>query len=1289
MVICSASWSIKHSRVSEDKAIDISVYDNVVPDSSDFFEQNIPNDGRYDGKQHKPSITNEGAEVLYGVQTAAEAADKYTVEWQSVTYKRDLGGVQEGDGVDNFAINAGTHYYRIVDVATGTVICYKHEYTIDPDTVTATIDSSPSDPKFTWDSISHTAKWTGTNNDSGDEIEFSECKDTVAERMQDNGYSFSDYYFTETITYKPTASIKNKLFLNNHTFDVDDTKSYTYTALATAYSTPDGSSLTYHGTIVDALNTTYDKNTTVVPIQSFSHGGKTYTAGSDSANADYSAKVKYQHKIDGDCTIASNVTLLIPFSATPSDYYSFSDRKYTTQLTITQSTSKSGANYLPTSAYDNAAKYLMNSITVKSGVTLTNKGNIIIPGIITGGSGGSTIASVTATQHTRINLESNAKIQNAGSSPNIICHGYIDEIGTNSQVLIDVGNIDLVYSIVEHRGGSAFSGMLDGTSIKDCAPFTRFYIESVTSQLVIKENATAYGFCDLQMQDSHISNKIGLFGNGTSFFIGFDTSDTGTSYAYLKYNPDDDQNIMVIKGSASVNKIDVKVKYIFELTLSTKDVYLPLSHYWDATFTRFESGAAATITSTSQDLKILPGGSVTIDEGVTLKGRNLAVYTTSSPSMGNAGGFDYYAKAAEDVGSFDAASASTYKDGELIVKGTLELTGGLGGYAQAGGPNAKIKATSASVSVKEVSYTAETTVMYTPVATLTAKGDLAEKGSVTSKGALGTIQYTACTLNNKDYVWKYQHDITIKYNSDGGNAVADKTVTDVWSNVGIDLNDYISDIDGKTYYDFDSWWYTDLLGTDREITSGSMAYENITILAKWKKHTYTVTYKYVYPDGTVSDTIETESFVYTDTISPADPDAIEDYKFNGWFTDVGCTNEIESIYGEQLIEAGLVLYGNWVGDQYTITIEHIDSNKNKITAPIKIPDQKYTLDQLATATIPSMSNYDGPTDVLTMKYYFSHWELNGEPWTAGDYSFIDTSSESDIRDYTLTAVWKEKTASITYTSNQINGASIYESLVGSYGTVYYYVLGTEITLPNLTQYDTTTADEAYKYYFASWTIDGVTPSFTPNGTNTYTVNGNVTIDITWSTKLALTFVSVGPEANIYDGKITNLSYGTKWYVPTAASITLPNVYANDGPSQANKYYLASWTDGAKDFTATDKGTTYSFNKDTTITITWKLKTEVTISITLDGGSASATADSTNLSAGLWYVKPGTNINVAAEKSPFITIAQVLITCTPGTFTDGQSSKTAESRWSKVSVSATYLVTETAVTISMQTGSKLF
>ena len=130
MVICSASWSIKHSRVSEDKAINISVYDNVVPDSSDFFEQKIPNDGRYDGKQHKPSITNEGAEALYGVQTAAEAADKYTVEWQSVTYKRDLGGVQEGDGVDYFTeIDANQKFYINSD---GNIVIGFEKYEVAP-----------------------------------------------------------------------------------------------------------------------------------------------------------------------------------------------------------------------------------------------------------------------------------------------------------------------------------------------------------------------------------------------------------------------------------------------------------------------------------------------------------------------------------------------------------------------------------------------------------------------------------------------------------------------------------------------------------------------------------------------------------------------------------------------------------------------------------------------------------------------------------------------------------------------------------------------------------------------------------------------------------------------------------------------------------------------------------------------------------------------------------------------------------------------------------------------------
>jgi len=837
--------------------------------------------------------------------------------------------------------------------------------------------------------------------------------------MKDNSYSFSDYYFTETITYNPTASIKNKLFLNNHTFDDDDTKSYTYTALATAYSTPDGSSLTYHGTIVDALNTTYDKNTTVVPIQSFSHGGKTYTAGSDSANADYSAKVKYQHKIDGDCTIASNVTLLIPYGTDVSGYYSFSSRKYTPEL-ITSGTSSSSTYMVTASAYDNGTKYCKNSITVLSGKKLTNNGKIIIPGIITGGSGGSPITSVTALDHSRINLQSNSKIENGASTADITCYGYIDELGENTKVSLPQGNLNVVFSIVEHRGGAIFLAMAGGISsitslkIKDTSPFNRFYVESVTSTIEVTEGATVNGFYDLYVTE-HLSGSIGFFGKGSGYFIGFDENDGKNSKAFLKYNPDDQQNELIIQGNASINKLDVSIKMYISITLSTQDVYLPLSHYWNLSFQRFNgNGEAATINATGQDIKIMPGAQVRIEEGVTVKAKNIAVYTKTAPDLGNAGSFNYFAKAAEDVvSSFDETTSSTYVDGSLIVAGSLELTGGLGGYVQPEGNNATLKISSKSVTVKELVTSTGTgtdgKVTYTdPALVISATGPVAtsdNSSTVTNLSNTGT--YTS--ING---VW-FKPYVTITLNPNGGNPGDTGVELPVNKATGVTNQNNLLNATKPTWtgHTFAGWYLDEACTTP--YSPSDIKYD-ATLYAKW---TLDATVTFVTNGGTEVSTI---LVAISDTgISESDLERIKsaisiktNHNLVAWCVDEGLTTEVTAAWFAGKGSA-ITLYAKWE----EVETHRVELHMGELDGRTDLFSIDHVEAPMGTVlTLPKVSNID---NTITENKYFIGWALSYDGDVVTDIK-IDDLDEIDVegeKTYILYAKWGTK-VTVTFDASE-------------------------------------------------------------------------------------------------------------------------------------------------------------------------------------------------------------------------------------------------------------------------------
>ena len=992
-------------------------------------------------------ITDDLAQALYGMSAAeALAENKYTAIWQTGTYLKEVNGsltIQpKEDG--SHKKHAGTHYYRIVDNVTGTVICYKHEYTIKPSEVTASDDIAFGE-KFTWDKVSYEVTWQGDT----DSKKISRTNNSISDLMKETENAV---FFEElSIEYDPSIQFaSDELFLNDHKFDEDDKVKVTYTALATAYSTANGTDKIYYGSIVDALKGT-TSTATVVAMQSFSSKTKTYEAGSilelAANNVDIAKTIKgdYYHKIDQNCSVASGVTLLIPFD-TAMAYYDASSRTYTPALIHTTSDGnkeETDLNVLK-SAYDNVdadgkPKYLKNSILVEKGKTLTNNGNIIIPGIITGGSGGTSITSATAKDHSRINLAGGASIVNAVKAANITCHGYIDELGQNTKVDMSAGNLNVVFSIVEHRGGAILlamgGGVLAATAnnykITDCSPFNRFYVESVTSQIEVTEGATVNGFYSVYVQDD-IDGNVGFFGTGSGYFVGFDSTDGKTSKAFLKYDPEKDQNELIIQGNASINKLDVKVTmdlkfFTKTVTVSTQDVYMPLSHYWNISFQKFNgTGDGATINSTGQDIKIMPGAEVKVEEGVTFKAKNIAVYTKTEPAMGNAGGFDYFAKADEDATSaFVAENAKTYVDGSLVVAGTLELTGGLGGYVQAQGDKATMKIASTSVSAKEVLMTTGTgtdgEVTYTtPPVTLTATGPIATSDNRSSTANLSnTGTYTS--ING---AW-FKPEVTVTLDANGGVAGTTSVNLPVNKESGVTnqaelLNAVKPTRAGYTF----AGWYLDQACTNA-FNVASVKYDT-TLYAKW---TLDATVSFVTNGGTAVSPV---SVAISNTgISQADLAKIKgaissktNHNFVAWCVDEALTTEVTAEWFAGKGSA-ITLYAKWE----EVETYRVDLNMGELDGRTDLFNITYVEAPMGTVlALPSASNIDS---TITEQRYFIGWAVTSDGDVVSNIKIDDleaTGKDGEGKDtYTLYAKWGTK---VTVTFN----ASEYTKLITLLGT---------------------------------------------------------------------------------------------------------------------------------------------------------------------------------------------------------------------------------------------------------------
>ena len=109
---------------------------------------------------------------------ANDVSKDYEVVWEAGVYCNLKDGnkpreIPANPSYDNLRGRvAGSHYYRIVDKATGSVICYKHKVTITQDTLKAPFVTKPNTPLFAYDDITYGATWEGTNKSGRFTIEY-------------------------------------------------------------------------------------------------------------------------------------------------------------------------------------------------------------------------------------------------------------------------------------------------------------------------------------------------------------------------------------------------------------------------------------------------------------------------------------------------------------------------------------------------------------------------------------------------------------------------------------------------------------------------------------------------------------------------------------------------------------------------------------------------------------------------------------------------------------------------------------------------------------------------------------------------------------------------------------------------------------------------------------------------------------------------------------------------------------------------------------------------------------
>ena len=248
-------------------------------------------------------------------------------------------------------------------------------------------------------------------------------------------------------------------------------------------------------------------------------------------------------------------------------------------------------------------------------------------------------------------------------------------------------------------------------------------------------------------------------------------------------------------------------------------------------------------------------------------------------------------------------------------------------------------------------------------------------------------QATALDKTINDVMSKMHKRYTVTFETDGGTVIQPVTVK---------YKDTIAEVTPKKEnYEFIGW-YTDADFTEAYDFSTEIT-EDITLYAKWKKNTYSVTFE---TDGGTA--VEGQTVEHGDVAAkPADPTK-DEYTFAGWYADADLTKEYDFT---KAVEKDLVLYAKWEKNGCTVTFDSAGGTA--------VEDQKVEPGELAI--VPASPEKEG--------HLFVGWYVDAT------YSELFDFTKPVDCDYDLVARWIN-----TEDTTDTDGDGLTDSIEEYFGT---------------------------------------------------------------------------------------------------------------------------------------------------------------------------------------------------------------------------------------------------------------
>ncbi|MDO4748112.1 MAG: hypothetical protein Q4A12_02935, partial [Eubacteriales bacterium] len=293
----------------------------------------------------------------------------------------------------------------------------------------------------------------------------------------------------------------------------------------------------------------------------------------------------------GDYTIPTGVTLLIPFDS--------ANTMYTTQAVgIEETVTNNVSNYVEPYVYRKLTMADGANLTINGAVSLSAKHYYAQGSKYHGGSPSGPSSFI------EMNEGSTITVNNGGT---LYTYGFI--YGDGTVTAKSGATVYENFQIADFRGGTQSTDMDNGVF-----PLSQYYVQNIEVPLTIESGAKEYSYTTVYMSSS-------AFGSAVGFIAPSDAMFNLTSGSVTKrYDGATDRLIIELNGDMTVASINMSVG---TSSINSKNYELPVTSNISI---NVNPGSNIVM---NQDLALLPGSSIVVDEGATCElgsGYNMYVY---------------------------------------------------------------------------------------------------------------------------------------------------------------------------------------------------------------------------------------------------------------------------------------------------------------------------------------------------------------------------------------------------------------------------------------------------------------------------------------------------------------------------------------------------------------------------------------------------------------------------------------------------------------------------------------